>query len=861
MNKVSKKITTDLLKALEVARVEKDVENAYREAFGKCFSGCISSPGRSDGVLRSDNISALLEFKLDLDLRDTLERSIVIIQTIYYLKEMRNRGESLVKVVFIGDVNECFCIPTKDLVKYLDYDIDWSVAPSAAASKNISLVAELSEDVVIRPFVYDIDDRFDFQTVLEKMENISLGKPYAVSITKGNIVEIFRKFGKDVIRERRLKRDTTSKKISELADLFFTCLTSPNNAYLHPKKENIVVVKGKEVKVNSSNYRAFFSHFRQEYRPSELEELTANKDRVLEDTFRRRTGAFFTPQIWADEAHKMIAEQFGENWKEEYVVWDCAAGTANLTRGYKFKELYISSLDQSDIDTIKDCGYNSEAIIFQYDFLDEVGIDRVPEGLKKAFESGKKVLFFINPPYGTSKSGGAVAGNSKSGIAKTIVNKEMLKNTMGFSSRQLYCQFMYKISLLKRQYGNYIALGIFAPPLFMTSPSNDKFRVGMYKDFRYENGMLFQAGHFSDVSVDWGISFTLWGGREQDKALNITLSVKDVSEENYSIEKIGEKELYAVDSTVNVWVQRKDRVKGIQKVQAVPLTCAIKIKSNGESKLLKGFLGSFFSAGNASMFNGSCVSLFSSGFPSAGHFSTLPTTFRRVVAFFTARKTIMPTWINCKDEYLIPNTEHPDYEQWNNDAIVYSLFNGSSQQSSLRNIDYKDKKWDIKNEFFFMSNEEMWRFADDNNFGKMYQDAKTFDSDRYVYNLLRTTPLSEDAQEVLSAAKELVRKSMKMRKVYHENNPKYHLNAWDAGWAQLKPMLKQYYKEDYDRFVQLYKKFEDRMREGVYKFGWLRRPSRKCIPMPDIHQNLRRKMPSGLQRLWQKQFETGCNNE
>jgi len=50
-----------------------------------------------------------------------------------------------------------------------------------------------------------------------------------------------------------------------------------------------------------------------------------------------------------------------------------------------------------------------------------------------------------------------------------------------------------------------------------------------------------------------------------------------------------------------------------------------------------------------------------------------------------------------------------------------------------------------------------------------------------------------------------------------------HLNAWDAGWVQLKPMLKQHFKEDYDEFVQMYKKFEDSMKEGVYKFGFLRR--------------------------------------
>ncbi len=57
--------------------------------------------------------------------------------------------------------------------------------------------------------------------------------------------------------------------------------------------------------------------------------------------------------------------------------------------------------------------------------------------------------------------------------------------------------------------------------------------------------------------------------------------------------------------------------------------------------------------------------------------------------------------------------------------------------------------------------------------------------------------------EVLDAAKELVRKSMKMRKAYHEANPKYHLNAWDAGWAQLKPMLKQHLPAEYNEFVLL----------------------------------------------------------
>ena len=69
------------------------------------------------------------------------------------------------------------------------------------------------------------------------------------------------------------------------------------------------------------------------------ETLTATQDRLIQDETRRMKGEFFTPTIWVDEAHKMISEQFGEDWKEKYVVWDPAWGTGNLTRDYKFKEL------------------------------------------------------------------------------------------------------------------------------------------------------------------------------------------------------------------------------------------------------------------------------------------------------------------------------------------------------------------------------------------------------------------------------------------------------------------------------------------------------------------------------------------
>ena len=155
--------------------------------------------------------------------------------------------------------------------------------------------------------------------------------------------------------------------------------------------------------------------------------------------------------------------------------------------------------------------------------------------------------------------------------------------------------------------------------------------------------------------------------------------------------------------------------------------------------------------------------------------------------------------------------------------MIYSLFGNSSQQSSLRQVFFEDKLWDIKNEFFWMSKEEMLNLANDNSYSDLYNDART-DSERHVYKLLFGEEriydkLSPDAKLVLDKATELVKKSMSMREVF--SNDENHLKSWDAGYAQLKLLWKQYYAEDLKDFRELYKNLEDRMRPLVYELGFL----------------------------------------
>jgi hypothetical protein len=193
---------------------------------------------------------------------------------------------------------------------------------------------------------------------------------------------------------------------NEKANLFVQLLVNRDENYLHPvNKRKTIVTKGfGELSIpDRDGFISFFNHFESSYSPTQKEKLTSIVDRLVEDVTRRKQGEFFTPTIWVDKAHEYITSVYGENWKDEYVVWDPAWGTGNLTRDYKFKELYVSTLNSSDIETAKQMGYNPEATKFQFDFLNDE-YEFLPKGLRDAIEGGRKIIVLMNPPYSSVQS-------------------------------------------------------------------------------------------------------------------------------------------------------------------------------------------------------------------------------------------------------------------------------------------------------------------------------------------------------------------------------------------------------------------------------------------------------------------------
>ena len=487
---------------LYMALNEKDVENIYRHSFMKTFKNMdITSPFGCDGfgVSKDDGIRVLMEYKDDLKLENKSEVCKVLAQSIFYIKKFYGAGIVPPSTIFVGDRNECFAVHVNDIIDYLDMDLNWKSAPSSA-HRIPELMVRLMNDENINPFVFSSDN---FAQCVTKVKDLTDNVQRKVLVTDKNITEVFRYFDEKVLG-KRCKLDTNEK-----SNLFVQLLVNRGDNYLHPmKRRKMIVTKAfGEVPVQSrEGFESFFAHFSSSYSPSQKEKLTAVVDRLVEDSTRRKQGEFFTPTIWVDKAHEYIASVYGENWKEEYVVWDPAWGTGNLTRDYKFSELYVSTLNQSDIDTANQMGYNPEGTKFQYDFLND-DYEKLPEGLRKVIEEGRQIIVLMNPPYGTAAEISNVNHKEtkhKKGISKTKVNRIMLENGIGRSSQQLYAQFLFKLKEF-----NISNIALFSKSNFFTSSGFTKFRKKVWMGYGFKSGFIMDASEFADVK-QWPLTFTVW---------------------------------------------------------------------------------------------------------------------------------------------------------------------------------------------------------------------------------------------------------------------------------------------------------------------------------------------------------------
>jgi len=502
----------EFIEKLMTCREERKVEDTYNEMLLSSFPNInIQYPHNCDGCFEIENenkkLKCILEYKYDYNLKEKTDKCKVISQVIAYLKKFDVNGETIPDVVLIGDINECFVISTRYLIKYLDLEgIDWTIAPSSFFD-NAILMEKLTSDEQIVPWVFDINVDFNFDVVKQTLIDFLECAPKLIDITVHNIDGIYRDFETRVIKDKKIN---TNEKIQ----IFLGTITNDENYEISTRKKNILTYPTAEdnyrqVKVDTDQYNAFKGQLNTNITLRQKREITSICDRLLDDEKRRLNGEFYTPTKWCDYFHNRICETISPNWKSEYVVWDMSCGTKNLTRDYNFTELYCSTLEQADLNISQN--YNINSVSFKYDFLNDE-LEKLPTGLLEAFKQNKKIIFYFNPPYGTSGVMSTEEGNTKGkGLYKTKINKEMLKLKLAESSRQLYAQFLYRIVKIKRQFNlTNCYICIICNPAYMQSSGYKKFREIFLQEFDFVDSWLFNGSEFSNVSSNWGITFTIW---------------------------------------------------------------------------------------------------------------------------------------------------------------------------------------------------------------------------------------------------------------------------------------------------------------------------------------------------------------
>ncbi len=793
---------------------ETEVQFHYSSVICKILECRFSVKFGTDGIYHNKikNIKVLAEFKVGENLKEDKEFFVkCVIQILCYIKKIEDSGESLPNIIFIGNDNHFAIFDSSILSEYLEFVNSIMVPSDMFLDPPEKLKTILLEKLNVHK--YPISHLSMLKTIINNYEDKSVG--LKMTINNNNITRIFEDF---------ITTNVLNQKISENEQvaLFASIIFDECNDIVGKPNQIVTPLSNKKVvKINRDNYDAFLLSIKAINKPSSKTEIIAQSDRLIEEVSRRFHGEFYTPEIWVNEAHKMIELHFGQNWKDEYVVWDPACGTGNLTRDYQFKELYCSTLYQSDIDIMNQRSYNPEAVKFQYDFLnDDVypeGIDGVEEdklkkfapGLVKAFEENSSIIIFMNPPYHQ----GGTAYEGSIGKKKTKPETQVLMNgkKLGHAAKQLYLNFLFRILMLKQKYNHTnINIVFYSNGLLFSVPSYEKFRELLFIHFKFYDGFMMPLESFSNTGT--GSVF-----------LSILKSEKSVNSNSFDFHnKIKNQNqlftIYNLDGELDI----RDLTKINRMSKTVP-TVSIRYKKGEvlliqEDKTIEGLIYHFGYDGTAIWTKYYCgISNLSFG---KGCISFDINSFYKGMESYTARMASPLDRYTAVFELAYPNTSHSEYKQWSYDCIIYSIFQDRCRCFSLRN--FNNKNLNVINELFWFPKQLLQQLADDNGFDELYQDATIFNQERFVYQELQKVQLSPDAKAVLDKATELVIKSIGERKRLHQLHPEWHLNAWDAGWYQIKLILKDCMKDDLAEFTALYKEFENRMREGVYKFGFLK---------------------------------------
>jgi hypothetical protein len=570
-------------------------------------------------------------------------------------------------------------------------DFNWKVTPSNHETKEFLLIKERIEAILNQyTFIYDYEkDEKELQHFIKN--NIANASTTSkLKIDKNNFIPIYLRWLEIVKPIINVKWDELNKaNILDsdfyLADLFVDDKdTQQLDDDLSIRDSLFVVFQNEGYKIAKENIKQMFDanitlknketylQFWKRYKRPPIKEfqdyIIERRDLLVPQDIRERKGAFFTPRIWVELSQKYLTDYLGENWQDEYFIWDCAAGTGNLLAGLTNKyNIYASTLDQADINVIHERIEHGANLlknnVFQFDFLNDEFLPiskggKMPDNLYNIItnkENRKKLIIYINPPYAEATSSKTVTGTgeNKGGVTTQFKINEVLKPKIGNASNEIFALFMAVI--YEKMPG--VVLGQFSKLKFVNGSNFKKFKEFFLAE--YVSGFIVPGDTFDNVKGQFPIGFTMWNTAIKSKINVVSTDVYD-KKGNFNSTKNFYGEL---PDSINKWIVKYQTGKD-------------------------GSIGTLFYRGND--FQNQNFIYIDLG-SSKAHDSELYIKSNNLITasvYFSVRHSISATWLNDRDQFSLPLNEWKANHEFQNDCLAFTLFYGQNRISCKEGINH-----------------------------------------------------------------------------------------------------------------------------------------------------------------------------
>ena len=708
-------------------------------------------------------------------------------------------------------------------------DFNWNVTPSNHETKEFQLIKERIEKTLKQnAHIYDYEkDAKELKFFIER--NIANSTHTAkIKIDKNNFIPIYLRW-LDVVKPSIEVNWDDLKKVGildsdfYLADLFVDDKNTQNieddqsirdslfviyqNQGYKIAKENLNQMFDATISIrNKEVYQLFWKRYKRPPLKEYQEYIIERRDLLVPQDIRERKGAFFTPRQWVELSQKYLTDYLGENWQDEYYIWDCAAGTGNLLAGLTNKyNIYASTLDQADVNVMHERIEHGANLlknhVFQFDFLNDEFIPqkeggKMPDSLYEIIsdeEKRKKLVIYINPPYA---EGDNVRGIGRKNVHVSRIHSKY-QDIIGKASSEMFAQFFTRIynEIPNCKLGEFSTLKILQAPNF--SDFRNFYRAKLEKIF------VVPANTFDNVSGEFPIGFFIWDTNKKEIFKETIADVYDKKGRFIGIKLLPS---YDGEKYISDWLNEKSK------------------------NISPNYIGHLASVGNDFQ-NQRMVFLDNEekeNWKKGGRHTRISgENLIPMCIYLSVRHCIPADWLNDRDQFLYPNDGWQTDTEFQSDCLAYTLFHGQNRISSKESINhwipFTEKEVDAPERF--ASN-----FMTDFIKGKIKpteeEHQKIFNQDNL--NLIPSAPpvFSSEAQVVFDAGRELWRYYMKQENI-NPNASLYDIREHFQGRNDKGKMNNNSSDETYTQLIgkmrEALKVLAEKITPKVFEYGFLKK--------------------------------------